>query len=206
VTPLTDADPPAVAGYPADNREPFMRIRPTVAFAAGLFLLAPPLAAQGFWAGVGLGSGLQQVACDICRGQGNGGWAARVALGGTLSRHLLLGGELHGWTDKTDDIRFTFYSVTPALYWYPSTRIPYYLLGGIGLVGFRASDQNENMSSSSMGLTVGLGYEMRVTSGYAISSFATYTGSFLANLKHERTDITDAQVSLFQVGIGFTRR
>jgi hypothetical protein len=34
----------------------------------------------------------------------------------------------------------------------------------------------------------------------------TYTGSFLANLKHERTDIADAQLSLIQVGIGFTRR
>jgi hypothetical protein len=206
VTALTDADPPPVAGYLADQRESFMRLRSPATLAAGLLLLAPPLAAQGFWAGVGLGTGLQQVACDICRGEGNGGWAARVALGGTLSPHLLIGGELHGWTDKTDDVRFTFYSVTPALYWYPSTRIPYYFLGGVGLVGFRAADENENMSSSSMGLTVGLGYEMRVTSGYAISSFVSYTGSFLANLKYDRTDIADAQVSLLQVGIGFTRR
>jgi hypothetical protein len=45
-----------------------------------------------------------------------------------------------------------------------------------------------------------------VTSRYGITTFVTYTGSFLANLKHERTDIADAQLSLFQVGIGFTRR
>jgi hypothetical protein len=206
VTALTDAARPEVTGLPHAKREHSMRIRPTVALAAAFLLLASPLAAQGFWAGVGLGTGMQQVGCDICNGDRNGGWAARVALGGTLSRHLLIGAELHGWTDKTDDIRFNSYSIMPALYWYPSTRTPYYFLGGLGLVGFRASDENESMSSSSMGVTVGLGYEIRLASDYAITSFFTYTGSFLANLKYDRTDIANAQLSLFQVGIGFVRR
>jgi hypothetical protein len=183
-----------------------MRLHLTAAVAAALLFSASPLAAQGFWAGLGLGTGFQQVGCDICRGDKNGGWAARAALGGTLSSHLQIGAELHGWTDKTDDIRFTSFSVMPALYWYPSTRVPYYILGGLGMVGFRASAEDESMSSTSMGLTVGLGYEFRVAGSYAITSFATYTGSFLANLKHDRTDIADAQLSLFQVGIGFTRR
>jgi hypothetical protein len=183
-----------------------MQAMRAAALAAAILATARPLAAQGFWAGLGIGTGMQQVACDICRGDGNGGWTARAALGGTLSRHLRLGAELHGWTDKTDDIRFSFYSVMPAIYWYPSTRIPYFMLGGAGWVGYRAANQDETMSTSSPGLTVGLGYELQVAPSYAITSFVTYTGSFLANLKYERTDIADARFSLFQMGIGFTRR
>lgn len=183
-----------------------MRLLPAAALAAGLLVPAVPAAAQGFWAGVGLGTGMHQVGCDICRGEHNGGWSARVALGGTVSPHLQIGAELHGWTDKTEDIRSNAYSIMPAVYWHPSTRTPYYFVGGIGLVGFKASDENESMSSSSMGLTVGLGYDLRLAPGYAVTTFVTYTGSFLANLKHERTDIADAQLSLIQVGIGFTRR
>jgi hypothetical protein len=183
-----------------------MHTRIAAALVAALLAPVSPVAAQGFWAGLGLGSGMQQVGCDICRGEINGGWTARIALGGTLSRHLQLGAELHGWTDKTDDIRFTFYSVMPAVYWYPSLRTPYFMLGGVGLVGYRAADENETMRSSSMGLTVGMGYELRVASSYAITPFVTYTGSFLANLQYERTDIADARFSLFQIGLGFTRR
>jgi hypothetical protein len=183
-----------------------MRILLSSAVAIGLIAGAPPAAAQGFWAGVGLGSGMHVVGCEICRGDGNGGWAARVALGGTLSRHLQIGAELHGWTDKSDDIRSNAWSIMPALYWYPGTTTPYYFVGGIGLVGFKSSDQNESMSSSSMGMTVGLGYDLRLASRYAVTTFVTYTGSFLANLKHERTDVADAQLSLIQFGIGFTRR
>jgi hypothetical protein len=41
---------------------------------------------------------------------------------------------------------------------------------------------------------------------YAFTPFAGYTGTFLANLKRDRTIITGAQVSLFQVGVGITRR
>jgi opacity protein-like surface antigen len=179
-----------------------------IAVVLGAALLAPvsPVAGQGFWAGLGLGTGMQQVGCDICRGDVNGGWTARLAMGGTLSRHVQLGAELHGWTDKTNDIRFTYYSIMPAVYWFPSARIPYYMLGGVGLVAYRATDGNETMSTSSMGLTVGLGYELRVSSSYAITPFVTYTGSFLANLRYERTDIANARFSLFQVGVGFTRR
>lgn len=177
------------------------------ATAAALWVLAAaPAAAQGFWAGVGLGTGMQQVACDICRGDGNGGWTARAAAGATLSPRLRLGGELRGWTDKTDDVRFTFYSVTPALYWYPSSRLPYFLMAGVGLANYKAAGGGESISTSSVGLAVGLGYELPLTGDYAFTPFVSYTGTFLANLKYDRTIIADAQLSLFQAGIGVTWR
>jgi hypothetical protein len=183
-----------------------MRILTRAVLAAGFLLFAPPLAAQGFWFGAGVGTGVQRVGCDICRGHMDGGWAARVAMGGTISSHLRIGAELHGWTDRTEDIRFRSYSLMPALYWYPSTRTPYFFVGALGLMGYRASDGSESLSSSSLGLTAGAGYEMPLSPGFAIAPFFTYTGSILANLKHDRTDITGAQFSLFQLGFALMRR
>jgi hypothetical protein len=176
------------------------------ATAALLAFTAPPAAAQGFWAGVGVGSGRQVVTCQICLGDGNGGWAVRAAAGTTLSPRLRLGGELHGWTDKTEDVRFTFYAVTPALYWYPSPTGTVFLMVGAGYANYKASAGDEVISSSSIGFTLGVGYEVPVAGRYALAPFASYTGSFLANLKSDRTIITGAQLSLFQVGVGITRR
>jgi len=176
------------------------------ATAALLVFSAPPAAAQGFWASLGVGTGRQLVTCEICRGDGNGGWAVRAAAGSTLSTRLRLGGELHGWTDRTDGIRFRFYSVTPTLYWSPSARTPYFLMAGIGYANYNASAENETISASSIGLTMGAGYELALAGRYAFTPFAGYTGTFLANLKRDRTIITGAQVSLFQVGVGITRR
>ena len=176
------------------------------ATAALLAFTAPPAAAQGFWAGVGVGTGSQRVSCEICRGDGNGGWAVRATAGSTLSPHLRLGGELHGWTDKTDEVRFTFYSVTPALYWYPALRRPYFLMAGLGYAGYNASAGDETISTSSLGVTLGAGYEVPLAGRYALTPFASYTGTLLANLKSDRTIITGARVSLLQVGVGITRR
>jgi hypothetical protein len=150
---------------------------------------------------------MHQVACDICRAENNGGWAARGALGTTLGTRLRLGAEIHGWTDLTDDIRFRFISVTPAVYWHPSpNRVPYFLMAGLGYASYKASDDNEVISSSGLGVTLGLGLELPLVGRYRLTPFGSYTGSFLANLKHDRTDITSARLSLFQLGLGLTRR
>jgi hypothetical protein len=176
------------------------------ATAALLVFTAPPAAAQGFWAGLGVGSGRQHVTCEICLGDGNGGWAVRAAAGSTLNPHLRLGGELHGWTDKTEDIRFTFYSVTPTLYWYPSPNGAYFLMVGAGYTHYKASAGDESISAASLGITIGTGFDVGLVGRYALTPFATYTGSVLASLKADRTIITGAQLSLFQVGVGLTRR
>ena len=150
---------------------------------------------------------MHQVACQICRAENNGGWAARIAMGRSLRPRIGLGGEIHIWTDRTDDIRFRFYSVTPALYWYPSPRrVPYFLMGGAGYASYRASDDNEVVKSSGVGVTFGLGYDLMLAGRYRLTPFGTYTASFLANLMLDRTDVASARLRLIQLGVGLTRR
>jgi hypothetical protein len=176
------------------------------ATAALLVFVAPPADAQGFWAGVGVGTGRQRVTCDICRGDGNGGWAVHAAAGGRLNDRLRLGGELAGWTDNTDDVRFTFFTITPTLYWFPSARVPYFFTAGVGYTGYRATAGDETIAASALGLAFGTGFELPLAGRYAVTPFARYTATFLANLTSGNDIITDAQLSLFQVGVGLTRR
>jgi hypothetical protein len=79
-------------------------------------------------------------------------------------------------------------------------------MAGVGYAGYHASAGDETISTSSLGVTLGVGYEVPLAGRYALTPFASYTGTLLANLKSDRTIITGAQVSLLQVGVGITRR
>src|SRR2546428_13228679 len=73
---------------------------------AGLFLglgasraaAKHPQIREGFWVSFGLGYGSAHEKCDGCADTTVGGVTGFVRLGGTLSRRLLLGGEIDGWT------------------------------------------------------------------------------------------------------------
>jgi hypothetical protein len=79
-------------------------------------------------------------------------------------------------------------------------------MAGAGLANYKASNANEEISTSSVGLTVGMGLELPLVGRWRLNPFASYTGTVLANLKVGRTIIADAQLSLFQLGVGVTRR
>ena len=180
-----------------------------VCTALALCLAAAPARAQepsGFWASAGLGTGMHQLSCDVCLGEYNGGWAARVALGGTLSDHLRLGGEVQGWTDGSEGIRSTFLAVAPTLYWYPSpARTRYFVMGGVGLARFRASDSTDALSASSLGVMLGVGYEVRIGRAYALTPFAGFSNSFFANLRDDQTLLADVRLTLLHLGLSVTR-
>jgi hypothetical protein len=178
----------------------------SAATAALLVFIAPPAEAQGFWASLGAGTGRQRVTCEICRGDGNGGWTARAAAGTRLNARLRLGGELAGWTDRTDGVRFTYASVAPTLYWYPTGRQAYFLTAGLSYVFYRASAEGETIGASGLGFAVGTGYDLPLRGRYALTPFATYSISLPTNLTRDQAIIVDAQLSLFQVGLGVTRR
>lgn len=188
-------------------------VRPSLgrlgAAALVLSLLASPARAQepsGFWASAGLGTGMHQLSCDVCRGDRNGGWTARLALGGSLSSHLRLGGELQGWTDATEGIRSTFVAVAPTLYWFPSpVRTRYFLMAGLGVTRFRAADSTDALSATSVGVLAAVGYEFRIGRQYALTPFAGFANSVLANLRSEQTLIADVRLTYLHVGLSITR-
>ena len=189
-----------------------MRLVTTLSLAAGIACAVPSLltaqeAVGGFWAGLTVGPGRQRSTCDICAGDGNGGWGVRLAAGGTLSPKVRLGGDLHAWGDRTEDINSRFVLVAPTVYWRPAgDKVPYFLMGGVGIANFRVSDSTEALTSTSIGVTIGGGYELSVAEHWAITAYAGFSGSLFANLTLDRTNIANVRHTLLQIGIGVMRK
>src|SRR3989442_15896926 len=58
-----------------------------------------PQTRQGFWIGFGFGYGSSNVSCDGCGSSSReSSGSGFLKLGGTLSPHVLLGGEVNAWT------------------------------------------------------------------------------------------------------------
>ena len=62
-----------------------------------------PQTRKGFWIGFGLGYG--SLSCTGC--SSTGGVSGYLKLGGTVSPHLLLGGETNGWTKNVNGYTLT---------------------------------------------------------------------------------------------------
>ena len=58
----------------------------------------------------------------------------------------------------------------------------------------------------SIGVTVGGGYELSVARHWAITGYAGFSGSLLANLTLDRTNIADVRHTLLHIGIGVMRK
>lgn len=187
-----------------------MRLVTSIVIATAAACVALPAVAQdvgsGFWASAVLGTGRQRSTCDICAGQGNGGWALRLAAGGTLNPKIRLGGEFLGWTDKTEDISSRFLLLAPTVSWRPSSKIPYFLTGGVGFASFETADSTEALTSSSLGVTVGVGYELPVAQRWALTGYLGLSGSLFADLVLDRTNIASVRHTLLHIGIGVVRR
>ncbi len=168
--------------------------------------VAPALAAQGrragivdvsgrqrhgFWGSFGLGAGSEAV--DLT-GDAYGYSdnltkpTVQIRLGGTLNRHLRLGGELSSWINSiTDPVNGDAVETVGGLFgiaqFYPAARAGFYLKGGLGL-GRSAIDYSGGPTISDLGFAtvLGLGYDIRVGRHLAITptldfQFHDYSGA-----------------------------
>lgn len=173
-----------------------------VALAGLVLLAAAPLHAQdaprhrsGFWLTGGLGGGVD--------GDGEGGAAGYLRLGGTLGPRVVLGGEAIGFTvDEGDDRTLTRGNATATAVFYPVAENGFFLKGGLGFASAEASveqgDVTVTVSDEGFGATLGAGYDVHLGGGnlYLTPGFDVLLQSF--------EDIEgNTSLFLFTVGIGF---
>jgi len=185
--------------------------------AAVLSVAAAPLVGQqpagrpALWLGAGVGLGWARVTCRICdtnRGHALSGYAEA---GGRISRRVLVGGEVQGWVkngseaNPADELLLAYSGV---LYWYPSTRYPYYLKGGFGLVTYRIDDGTDRITSSALGPLIGIGWEVRAVSHISLVPYVSVlVASTGAELKFNGNEVLgNSSLALIQFGIGVARR
>lgn len=169
--------------------------------AALLCLLATPVAAQrpqtreGFWISGGLGYGSLDVGCDGCESDRQSGATARLAMGGTPRRDLLLGAELTGWHKEVDGVDITLGHLAGVVSWYPSPATGFFVTGGAGIASLTTdAGPLGDDSDSGIGLQAGAGYDIRVGRSLSLTPTA---GVYWSNL-----DVGNA--NLLQVGLSVT--
>lgn len=155
----------------------------------------------GFWLGGGVGAGFTDEGSDDIN---DGGFAAYLRMGGTLSDRLLLGGELIGVTREADadigDASVHQGNATLSLLYYPSSPGGFFAKAGAGFASASVIVQEGNLTitndESGFGLTFGVGYDLRLGSNlYLTPNFDVLVQSF--------DEFGDSNLFLLTVGVGF---
>jgi hypothetical protein len=125
----------------------------------------PESSRRGFWLGLGLGAGGESF--DLSPRDGYSDLLYRptvsLRLGGTVSQHLRLGGEVLSWIN---DVGPAVESLSSALFiaqLYPFASSGFYVKGGLG-IGRNAVDFDDGFDQGDTGFAglIGAGYELRL--------------------------------------------
>lgn len=155
----------------------------------------------GFWLGGGVGAGFtDQGSNDV----NDGGFAAYLRMGGTLSDRLLLGGEIIGLTRGADvdigDANVHQGNATLSLLYYPASPGGFFAKAGAGFASASLVVQEGNVTvtsdESGFGLTFGVGYDLRLGNNL----FLTPNVDVLIQSFDE---FGDSNLFLLTLGIGF---
>lgn len=159
----------------------------------------------GQWLAVGLGGGLDQVACGVCAGTPEPGITGFVRFGGTIGDRLLLGGEFNGWTRDAEDTRQLLGSLSAIALFYADPEARFHVKAGLGAVGYRASEDGDALTALSFGVTGGIGYDFPINETLSLSPFASVTLAPFTKL-HFNGDLAESGVTLglLQGGLGLT--
>jgi hypothetical protein len=153
---------------------------------AFVWLLAYPAEAQrpqtreGYWISGGVGYGSWDLSCEGCQSDRESGVTVLLAMGGTPSRNLLIGGEIEGWSKEQDGVDIVFGHVSGVAYWYPRATGGLFVKGGIG-IGTLSLDAGPlgDESDTGLGLHAGAGYDIRLGRNFSLTPTA---GVFWASL------------------------
>ena len=124
-----------------------------------------PQTRKGFWIGFGFGYG--SYSCTGCGSTGS--VSGYLKMGGTVSPHLLLGGETNGWTKSESGTTLTAGNASFAAYYYPQPASGFFLRGGVGFATISGSSGGSSASQTGLGATGGLGYDVRVGANTSIT-------------------------------------
>lgn len=129
---------------------------------------------HGFWftGGLGYGSLGRQNYSDRLNGV-----AVSIALGGTLSQIVQIGGGIHGWTKTENDVTLTVSTATAEVKIYPTHRTRFFLRGGLGggQVSADLGDFTANSETAAVGV-VGVGYDVRLGRITSLTPFFNSVG------------------------------
>lgn len=164
-----------------------------------------PQTREGFGISFGLGTGSAGAECDGCSSDRENGLSGYLRLGGYVRPHVFLAFESTGWTFSQDGIDETLGFYMGVVQWYPNPDRGLFLKGGVGLSRYLATDGFDDVTGSGLGLSLGLGYDIRVGKNFSLTPYANFLSSTKSEL--EVNDVSsglNVSANLLQIGLGFT--
>ena len=161
------------------------------------------------WFSGGVGGGWARVSCAICQGERELGATGYMRVGTNVRDGILLGAEGNGWTRDLDENGREWVGGIGAVgYLYPKPAGSLFVKVGVGYLTYRANnDEDERISTGSLGVQLGAGYEFRIGSSLHITNYMNLLASSFGKLRAEDDPVVgDVSVTLLQIGVGLTRR
>jgi hypothetical protein len=193
-------------------------LRRLIAVSTLCVLAAAPLEAQGlvevhrnaregFWIGFGLGGGSIGADCSSCSSDRTGGFSGYLRLGGTVSSHVLLGGEANGWARSENGVDETmgFGSFIATIY--PSAAGAFFLKFGIGGMTYTAGQSPFKITATAPAGSFGVGYDIRVGRMLSVTPFFNALASSAVRFDLNGVSVPtgqDLKLNLVQLGVGLT--
>jgi hypothetical protein len=141
----------------------------------------------------------------VCRAGRDGGTSGYLRVGATVSRQVLVGGEIIAWYHSENQLDFLLGSVMAVAIVYPKVDKGFFLKTGLGLSRYTAKDANIKVSSQAIAASLGLGYDIPVTGNVLIVPFANFLGTTGGDVRVDQTvSGLAARTSLLQFGVGVT--
>jgi len=166
------------------------------------------LSGSALWFSATAGRGFARVDCDICRGARTPSTTASLRLGGRVKPRLLVGLEATGWLNSENDVDEHIWVLSGVTQYYLRAVPRAFVKGGIAAIAYHIEDTQETLSSNSLGLQAGLGYDLPVaTRLYLTGSLMLTHGVFGGGLKFNGAELDErAHTTLLQLGLGVTRK
>jgi len=156
------------------------------------------------WATLSAGRGDLRVNCEICRRNNQSSWAADVSIGGWVAAHAALGGELTAWRLGNDEATQRVLMMSAVSQLYPLAKATNaFVKLGVGLMGYKSTDDEQALAARSLALQAGFGYEFPVKLRYVVVPHATLVQGFNNGLYLDKQKVTGAsQMKLLRFGVG----
>ena len=184
------------------------RVALVLPFLALVLGIAAPAEAQhiddrrGFWIGVGAGVASARVKCSFCSSDRKLGPSGYIQMGGTPSRHTLVGVEVSYWRVSPPDTTQEYANATAFIIIYPKLDLPFFFKGGFGLGRFAEEDGvGDVLSSTGFSLVLGTGYDFRIAGSFWGAPFVNLILAPSQEGSRNRLGLTsDISQNLLQLG------
>jgi hypothetical protein len=161
---------------------------------------------QGFWIGLGAAAGSAGMECNGCGSDRQGGGSGYIRLGGTLSPHWLLGGEIDGWARSESGTDMVLANVAITASWYPSRTGGFFLKFGLGGLAYAEEAGSNKLEVAGASGIVGIGFDLPIGRSLSLTPFLNSIASSKSKVKFNGTELPgiEANPNLVQFGLALS--